>query len=537
MTSPRPTRPRLLLASLAAGALLLATGCDDPSAASTDHATAATTLSGRPAGADDPALASFYGQQITWSACPADPNAGDADPTGMQCGKLHVPLDYTKPAADALDLALIRLPAAQSGQRVGSLVVNPGGPGASGVDMVRSGAKRFGGALHDRLDVVGFDPRGTGASSPVLCLDDKQRDDLSQQDRPLDPAKRKAAVEATDRAISAACQAKSGRILPFVGTRNTARDLDVLRQALGDPKLNYLGISYGTYLGALYAEEFPGKTGRLVLDGAVDPAADQLDFAIGSVIGMESSFRRFAEDCVRTHAAECPLGTDPAAAPQKLADYLEGLHDHPLDTPDGRRLNSDLGWTGTSAFLYGSEKTAWPRLREALTAAITQHRGDLLLAAADSYNGRDEQGHYDPMDAANRAIKCADGGAATPSPEKLKQQVARLDAEAPLVAKGTTPEELLTSTCANWPFKSPEKPHTVRAEGSAPILVVGTTGDPATPYAAAESLAKGFANATLLTREGEGHGAFGKGNACIDAALTAYLVSGTVPAAGTRCAG
>ncbi|MFJ1702631.1 alpha/beta hydrolase [Kitasatospora sp. NPDC088346] len=531
MTSPRPTRPRLLLASLAAGALLLATGCEDPSA--TAGAPTASAPSG-PAGADNPALAAFYAQQITWAPCPADPAEPDAVP-GLQCGRLHVPLDYTEPATEALDLALIKLPAAQPTQRVGSLIVNPGGPGGSGVDMVRGSTARFDGALHDHFDVVGFDPRGTGASSPVRCLDDQQLDLLHQQDTPRDPAQRKAATDAADKAFSAACQAKSGRILPFVGTRNTARDLDVLRQAVGDPKLNYLGISYGTYLGALYAEEFPTKTGRLVLDGAIDPAADQLESAITSAIGMESSYRRFAEDCARSHAADCPLGSDPATAPQKLEDFLEGLRNHPLNTTDGRRLTSSTGRSATDAFLFGSAQTSWPRLREALTAAITQQHGDLLLAAADAFNGRDEQGHYDGMVAANRAITCADGGAATPSPEKLKEQSAKLKAQAPLTAKGTSPDDLLGATCANWPFKSAEKAHTIRAEGSAPILVVGTTGDPATPYADAEKLAKGFANATLLTREGEGHGAFGRGNACIDTALTAYLVSGTVPAAGTRC--
>ncbi|WP_354644588.1 alpha/beta hydrolase [Kitasatospora camelliae] len=526
----------MLLASLAAGVLLLATGCEDPSAG---PATTAATASGGPGGAENPALASFYAQQVSWSACPADPADpnGQGAASGLQCGTLHVPLDYTRPAADALDLALIKLPAAQPAQRVGSLIVNPGGPGASGVAMVRSGAKRFDGALHDRFDVVGFDPRGTGGSSPVQCLDDKQSDALYQHDLPREPIQRKAELELTDKALSAACQARSGRILPFVGTRNTARDLDVLRQAVGDRKLNYLGISYGTHLGALYAEEFPGNTGRLVLDGAVDTAADPLDFEIESAIGMESSFRRFAEDCARTHAGDCPLGGDPATAPQKLDAFLDGLHDHPLDTTDGRRLTGGLGRTGTGAFLYGSEKTAWPKLREALAEALGQHRGDRLLAAADRYVGRDAQGHYTSLSDANRAIKCADGGAAAPSAEKQKQQMAKLKAEAPMTAKYLIPEDLITATCVNWPFKTPEQAHTVRADGSAPILVVGTTGDPATPYAAAEKLAQGFANATLLTREGEGHGAFGKGNACIDAALSAYLVSGTVPAAGTRCQG
>ncbi|MFE6055734.1 alpha/beta hydrolase [Kitasatospora sp. NPDC056446] len=548
MNTFRAARPRVLLTALAAGTLLLATACDDTAkpaqdqaagtsapAAASPAATPAPTA--RPTGEADPALKPFYGQQITWADCPADPKAVQAkiDTSGMRCGKLHVPLDYAAPATDAIDLALIKYPAAKPDQRVGSLMVNPGGPGGSGVEMVEYGAKDFVGALHDRFDVIGFDPRGTGNSSPVVCYDDKQHDALNQLDEPLDPAERKAAhvKQSTDHA--AACQAKSGRLLPFVGTRNTARDLDVLRAVVGDKKLNYLGVSYGTYLGALYAEEFPKNTGRLVLDGAVDPAQDTLDHGVDQQIGFEKSFERFAADCVANHADECPLGKDKDAAAKKAADFLDGLHDNPLTTKDGRKLGRDLGWTGTMSMLYGDEKTSWQYLRVGLAMAMKMKRGDVLMAFADDYNGRDENGHYSPMEESNGAIGCADAARPAPTPEHAQAAVARLLAEAPLLSKGVTVADYSEPGCAYWPFRTPEKPHTVRAEGSAPILVVGSTGDPATPYASAEALAKGFADATLLTRVGEGHGAFGKGNTCIDRALEAYLTEGTMPAAGTRC--
>ncbi|MER7754379.1 alpha/beta hydrolase [Kitasatospora sp. NPDC097643] len=553
MTTFRAARPRGLVTALAAGALLLASGCDDTAKPAQDQAaaspatstaatpsatpTATPTPTPKPTGEADPALKPFYGQQIAWADCPADPQAEKAkiDISAMQCGKLHVPLDYANPAADALDIALIRLPAAKPDQRVGSLMVNPGGPGESGVDMVKYGAKEFAGALHNRFDVVGFDPRGTGDSSPVVCYDDQQHDAANQLDTPLDPAAHKAERVKQSTAHAAACQAKSGKLLPFVGTRNTARDLDVLRAAVGDKKLNYLGISYGTYLGALYAEEFPKNTGRLVLDGAVDPAQDSLDHGVDQQIGFEKSFERFARDCVENHADECSLGKDPEKAAQKAADFLDGLYDHPMTTKDGRKLGRDLGWTGTISMLYGDEQKSWKYLRAGLGWAMKGDKGDYLLAFADAYNGRDEKGHYSPLEEANGAISCADVARPAPSPERAQAAVAKLKAEAPLLAKDVTVDDYSEPGCAYWPFKTQEKPHTIRAEGAAPILVVGSTGDPATPYASAESLAKGFANATLLTREGEGHGAFGKGNACIDQALEAYLTEGTMPAAGTRC--
>ena len=551
MITPRVARLRLLVPALAAGALLL-TGCTgrtspdavDPAVQAADGAPAATSAiapapgaatAGKPTGADDPALKSFYGQQIAWAACPA-PQEEHLDTAGLECGKLHVPLDYTHPATATLDIALVRLPAAKPDQKVGSLVVNPGGPGGSGLEFVEGSRKDFAGALHNRFDVVGFDPRGIGQSSPVSCLTDAKRDALDQIDSPSDAKARRAQSDQQNQEYAAACQANAGKLLPFVGTRNTARDVDVLRQALGDRKLNYLGISYGTYLGALYAEEFPKNTGRLVLDGAVDPAADPLDESIGQLAGFEKSLRAFAADCVRNHAAECSLGTDPDTAAQKASDYLDTLHDHPLATTDGRKVNRDLAQLGTILFLYGDEKTSWPILRQAFYAGMTAKDGDLFLAGADNYNGRDEKGHYSSQEDAHTAISCADGAAPAPSPERIRQVLAKLKEQAPLFSKDTAAEDFAVASCAAWRFHTTETPHTVRAEGSAPILVVGTTGDPATPYAAAESLAKGFASATLLTREGEGHGAFGVGNTCIDIALELYLIDGTMPAAGTRCA-
>ncbi|MFB6889937.1 alpha/beta hydrolase [Kitasatospora sp. NPDC056327] len=556
MNSHRAARPRLLPAALAAGGLLLATACQGngepsgeraaaPSAASAPASSSPATAPAaaptptptvRPKGAEDPALKPFYGQRITWAACPPDPAAAErkTDLSAMRCGRLRVPLDYTDASGETLELALIKNPAARQDQRLGSLMVNPGGPGASGIQMVKDFDKAFRGALHDRYDVVGFDPRGTGESSPVACLDDRQRDAVNAADEPADPQAAKAQAEKQNADFIAACQARSGRLLPFVGTRNTARDLDVLRAAVGDPKLNYLGVSYGTYLGAVYAEEFPATTGRLVLDGAVDPSANRVDGVVDQVIGFDRSFQRFAADCVEKHAAECPLGKDPAKAAGKAADFLEGLREKPLPTESGRGLGTKLAWTGVDRLLYGDQKTAWQYLRYSLAQAMTTGRGDYLLAYADDYNGRDAKGHYSSQEDAFNAVRCADGVPA-PSAEEAQRAVQRIHEGAPVRGGRITVDDLYDSACPAWPVKPAEQPHTIRAEGAAPILVVGTTGDPATPYAAAEALAKGFADATLLTLQGEGHGAFGAENGCIDAALAAYLTEGTLPAAGTRC--
>ncbi|MFE9422214.1 alpha/beta hydrolase [Kitasatospora sp. NPDC006697] len=487
---------------------------------------AALLLAGCTGGGPRPAAPSGAADAIRWTACGG----------GLECGRLRVPLDWSRPDGPGLELALVREPAAHPAERVGSLVVNPGGPGESGVAMVRDGTRLFDGPLHDRFDIVGFDPRGTGDSSPIHCLTDGRRDALDQQDDPADPAARSARRAQRAKDYAAACERAAGPLLPHVGTRDTARDMEALRQALDQPELDYLGVSYGTYLGALYAEQFPKHTGRLVLDGAVDPAAGRLDAAVQQQVGFEKSLEAFAADCATAHADQCPLGTDPAAAAERAAVFLDGLRDHPLATadPDHRKLTSALGWTGALLYLYGDQSSAWPQLREALTSAMRLGDGSELLAAADSYNGR-QNGHYTASDDAQTAISCADSPSPAPTAEQVQQALHTLKTAAGLLNRDTTAEDLAQPACADWPFQTPERPHTVRAEGSAPILVVGTTDDPATPYQQAVNLAKGLADGVLLTRQGEGHAAFGSGNACTTAAIDAYLVSGTLPPQGTSC--
>ncbi|GHH81040.1 proteinase [Kitasatospora indigofera] len=523
---------RLLLAAVAATVLAGCTSTpaghpDDRASASASPAPATTpapapTPTVKPTGAADPALQPFYGQQISWAQCADDPATKKADESAAQCGKLRVPLDYANPAADTVEVEVARFPAGKPDQRLGSLLVNPGGPGGSGVTMVTSDPEGWAGPLRDRFDIVGFDPRGVRQTAPVRCLDDTARDAWNETDDQ---------GAAHGKVLADACQANSGKVLPFVGTRNSARDMDVLRAVLGDQKLNYLGFSYGTYLGSLYAEEFPDRTGRLVLDGAVDPTMDLLQLNVQQQAGFEKSLNDFAADCVKHDG--CSLGRDPARAAQKLADFLDGLKDKPLVTGNGRKLTASEGWTAVLSSLYGSEK-GWENLRNVIAWAMVKGKGDYLLQAADNYNGRDAQGHYGNTLDAYLAIHCADGGVDTPTPEKLQATVAELREKAPLVSKHNPEQALFDPDCRAWTYRSTEQPHQIKATGSAPILVVGSTGDPATPYAWSQKLATGLANGVLLTREGEGHTGYGK-STCISTAVNGFLTGGAMPAAGTTC--
>jgi pimeloyl-ACP methyl ester carboxylesterase len=480
----------------------------------------------------------FDSQQITWGACttePADDSTVDLSP--YQCGTVDVPLDYANPSGKYVKVAMVKWPAADSANKVGSLLTNPGGPGASGVDFVEEAKSQFDGALHAHYDIIGFDPRGLGRSEPIRCLDDKTQDRFYEQDPPRDATARAAKALQDSKNLAAACEKNSGDLLPYVGSKYVAQDMDLMRQVLGDKKLNYLGISYGTYIGSVYAEQFPANVGRMVLDGAVDPNADQLQADVQQQIGFEKSLEKFAADCVTNYASSCPLSGTPTAAAQQLGHFVDGLQDHPLATGDpNRKLDSTLGWTGVIIGLYGDVGSQWWQyLRDGLTKAMKSGDGSELLAGADQYDGRDSSGHYSTEQNGLIAVRCADFTTPTPSPQAVQQAYSELKTGASILNSETTTGDLALPMCANWPFQTQEKPHQIRAQGSDTILVVGTTDDPATPYQNAVNLADGFANARLLTRVGTGHAAFGSGNKCAQAAMEAYLVSGTLPPQGERC--
>ncbi|WP_200824749.1 alpha/beta hydrolase [Nonomuraea solani] len=451
---------------------------------------------------------------IAWSPCTdlITPDGKPATPgANVECGRIPVPLDYAEPGGEKIDLALIRVKA--SGDRLGSLVFNFGGPGASGVDTLALAATAFG-KLGSRYDLVSFDPRGVDRSSGVKCGDDLDKLLAAGADDDAD----KLAKE-----FAAACEKDSGKILPHVGTVNAAKDLDVLRAALGDERLNYFGLSYGTHLGAVYATHFPKKVGRFVLDSAFDPTVTFEERAVIQATGFDQAFEAFAKDCV---AQSCELGDSPAAAEKSVEQLLNGLKTKPLKVGD-RELTYGLAQLAVITPLYA--KQTWPMLEQAAAAAI-KGNGATLLSLADAYTGRRADGTYSTMMTSLAAINCADNAERPTTAEaaKMNDKVKKIF---PILSV-----EGVSGSCAHWPVQGDDAAKRIDATGSAPIVVVGGKGDPATPYRWATTLTEQLKTGVLVTYEGEGHGAYLTGNACVMRTVDAYVLEGKVPAANTTCA-
>jgi pimeloyl-ACP methyl ester carboxylesterase len=464
--------------------------------------------------ADDPASARFYAQRLAWRDCGGD----------FQCSSLTVPLDWVQPAGQTIDIAVNRLPA--EGDRIGSLVINPGGPGVSGIQFARYARQAFGRDILQHLDIVGFDPRGVGQSDPVECLPDSQLDAYVASDAtPDDPGEVSSAV-AQVRRFGAACVRNTGPLIRHVDTLSAARDMDVLRAALGESALIYHGASYGTFLGAWYAQTFPWRVGRMVLDGAVDPSLNSAQYVRGQAQGFNRALRAYLADCLASSG--CPLRGTGQQALDEVGQMVDSADSAPLRTSSSRLLTQSLMATGIAQGLYSVQ--LWPQLTAGLKAALAGD-GTGLLALSDLYLERDRRGHYGQVLAANPAIYCLD------SPEP--RTPAEIAADAAQLQRLYPP---LGSTagwgalgCAEWPVKAVLTPQRLTAPGAAPILVVGTVDDPATPYEWAKGLASQLSSGRLLTWEGHQHTAYHQGSRCIDDAVEAYLLAGTLPPAGTRC--
>ncbi|GHF96032.1 alpha/beta fold hydrolase [Streptomyces filamentosus] len=506
--------------ALAAAGLILS-GCTGGSdaAAPADPGTTRARAADRPSPAPE-ALKEFYGQKLAWRDC------GTA---GFQCATLRAPLDYAKPAGPEIRLAVSRVRASGPGTRIGSLLVNPGGPGGSAVDYLQGYAGvGYPEPVRARYDMVAVDPRGVARSEPVECLTGPEMDAYTQVDQtPDDQAETKALVASFQR-FAEGCEKRTDEVLPHVSTVETARDMDILRAVLGDERLHYVGASYGTFLGATYAELFPGRVGRLVLDGAMDPSLSALDLNRDQTAGFETAFGAFAADCVAR--PDCPLGTGtPESAGEALKKFFRAADAAPVPTGESRLLGESLATTGVIAAMY--DESAWPQLREALTRAIGGE-GSALLALADSYYEREPDGSYTNLMFANAAVNCLDLPPAYQGPADAEKAVPSFEKASPVFGAGLAWAAL---NCTYWPAEATGRPHRITAEGAAPILVVGTTRDPATPYRWAESLADQLSSGTLLTYEGDGHTAYGRGSDCVDTAINTYLLEGTPPPAGKRC--
>lgn len=500
--------------------LLAACTQDDPGADPEPEQTPTPTATAEPVEdevAEGP-LAQFYTQELAWEPCDE-----------FECATLNVPLGYDAPEGDTIELAVLRVPATDD-DPIGSLLVNPGGPGSSGIDYARSG-QVVTDDVHRLYDIVGFDPRGVGESAPIDCVDDEELDRLMAMDgSPSDEEELETLREAY-RTFIEGCEVRSGELLPHMATTNVAMDMDILRAALGDPSLHYLGKSYGTFIGAHYAEMFPERVGRVVLDGAVDPSLDGQEFALGQAVGIEQALAAYVSWCVEQ--TECPLGQNERVARATLAALLEVIDDDPLPTEDqSRPLTQPLAMLGIVLPLYLPPEQGY----EVLTAALTEAQagnGSVLLYLADIYLERNEDGTYasNQVEAFN-AVHCVDRPNEV-DPGTIEESVDEFEEVSPTFGPFLAWGGLI---CEQWPVEPVITPAPVSAAGAAPILVVGTTGDLATPYEWAESLTAQLESGVLLTYEGFGHLAYlSAGSDCVDSAVDAYLLDGELPEEGEVC--
>lgn len=479
------------------------------------------------------------GAPLQWGDCDAFGVSTDDLPRSARCADLAVPVDYAKPGGAVAAVAVIKIPA--TGRKLGSLVMNPGGPGGSGVDFAAWFGPYLPRAIRDRFDVVGFDPRGVGHSRPAIACVSNAELDAWRADRHAGFApggnsgtdytpEGVAKFEAGERRYVQSCVERTGvDFLAAVGTSNVVKDLDALRQALGDEQLTYLGYSYGTKIGASFAEAYPDRVRAMVLDGAVDPAAGGVQSMLDQAAGFQLAFDDYAADCARSPS--CPLGTDPAKAVQVYHDLVDPLLDEPAPTAAPRGLTYDDAITGTIDALYDPQ--TWTTLTDGLRAVKQGRDADDLLGLADEYLGRDEHGDYANSLDAYTSVTCADY--AYPKDEAAWATYdQRLREVSPFQVFGRFTGHAPRGICAFWPVPATSQPHPVSAGGLPPLLVISTTRDPATPHQDGIALARQL-GARLLTFEGTQHTASFNGVACVDDATADYLIDLTLPPEGLVC--
>ncbi|WP_290515500.1 alpha/beta hydrolase [Aeromicrobium sp.] len=460
-------------------------------------------------------LGSFYQQTLTWTDCEK-----------AHCTWVKVPVDYAKPDGATTRLR-VRLYPAEGGPAERSLFVNPGGPGGSAVDYATSMESSFGKGVRDAYDVVGVDPRGVGESSPLECLSATSFDTFTETDPDPDTPAEITALRSSLTSLGEACRKNSGELAAHVSTVEAAKDMDVTRALLGRSKLDWFGASYGTQLGAVYAQLFPKKVGRMVLDGAVDPALGVVDSSLGQATGFQRALSSYAAACVKK--SSCPLGSNAGAGLSKIADLMKQLDAEPMKASADRSLTEGQAFYGIAVTLY--DKSTWNLLSRALTDAF-KGDGSTLLLLSDAYFERQPDGTYaGNLGQVIYAVNCLDtsDGLTQAQTEAL---IPRFEKVSPVFGRSLAWGAL---GCADWPIKPTNPLPKISAEGAPPILVIGTTRDPATPYEWAKSLADQLSSGVLLTRDGDGHTAYGSGNACITSTVDAFLTKGKVPKANQTC--
>jgi pimeloyl-ACP methyl ester carboxylesterase len=467
-------------------------------------------------GAGEPGLQRYYEQEVAWSACREV----------MECAEVEVPLDYADPDGEPITLSLLRVPASEEDQRIGSLLVNPGGPGGSGVDYAANAEVYFGAELRAAFDIVGFDPRGVVRSTPIDCVTDAELDAFIASDPDPDTPREARQSDALLRQFGQGCLERSGDLTRHVSTEEAARDMDVIRAVLGEPKLTYFGASYGTFLGATYADLFPERVGRMVFDGAIDPSLSSVETSLVQAEGFEVALEAYVANCVES--GDCYLGSTTEDGMAAVRTLLEQLDAEPISGDGERELTEGLAVLGIWAPLYNRDN--WSVLDSGLSQALDGD-GRTLLLLADQYVSRGPDGYLDNAPEALYAVNCLDSGEAVSLEEARAQEEAFLEVSSVfgrIFAFGL-------SACGSWPVQSGKQPQALDAAGADPILVVGTSRDPATPLAWAEALAEQLESGVLVTRDGDGHTGYSAGNDCVDDVVEKYLVAGEVPDGDVDC--
>jgi len=447
----------------------------------------------------------YHNQKLDWEPCG----------NGLTCTMIRAPLDYAEPDGTALTLAMARRPATGS-RRLGTLFINPGGPGGSGTSYVGY----FDPAGLADYDIVGWDPRGVGASTPVGCMGPADLDRYYALDASPDDASEQRIRLAAVQAFGQSCLQRSGELLEHISTVETVRDLELLRHLVGDAKINYFGSSYGTRIGSLYAELYPARVGRMVLDGSVNISGKD---TITQTEGFERALNNFAGWCA---AENCGLGDSRAEVLRRVRTYLDQLDQRPVKVGT-RTLTQQQGVKAVYYSMYGGRRS-WVQLRDSLVAAIDDGNARGLLALGDRSNFRRDDGTYDQISYSFPAVRCLDSQ--DDSVREAEKRYARVSKAAPVLGRLGGAD----LTCALWPVASAPPQPSIDGDGAPPIVVIGTTGDPATPYEYAVDMANRLKSGVLVTYRGEGHLAFGSSE-CINRLVIDYLVRDQVPADKTRC--
>lgn len=525
MSSARSTRRRLSIVSLLAVVGVVLTGCMFQLPADFLSLPESSTSPPGPSDGSPGELGEgkerFTEQTIDWQPC------GE-----FECADIVAPMNWNDLQGETISLRLAKQPATGS-KKLGTLFVNPGGPGAGGASFVEESIDyAVGEDLQSQFDVIGWDPRGVGNSSSVFCYTDEEMDEMLYGDPREDTQYRRGTDEWIEAARTEAreygedCLDGTGELMAHVDTLSTVYDLEMMRALVGDEKLNYLGFSYGTFIGALYADAFADRVGRLVLDGALAPDVTLHEVVLRQQKGFETATRAYLNECLSR--SSCPFNGTVDEAMKEIGELIATVDANPMRASDGRWVSSGTFITAIILPLYNEDN--WYLLDD-LFVEVRQGIPETALFLADFYNGRSDGVYEDNSTVAFSAINCLDyppGG----DVKQMRRDALEIERAAPTFGKYAGYSDI---SCQEWPFAGPDERGPVTGAGADPILVIGTTGDPATPYVWAEQLAEQLENGVLVTNNGEGHGAYTAGNACIDKTVEQYFLEGKVPATDPNC--